>query len=201
MATEAPVRPGRTERTPSSDLAMEVTAGSFDNRFTREFGLPSERVQQKVLSYLTDEVKAFIARSPFLVMATADPDGRCDASPKGGRPGFVRVLGDRHLLLPDVKGNRLFQSYLNLAANPHVGIVFFIPGVERTVRVNGRVRIVDADEVRRLGAGLSVNDPDENAVLLQGIVVEVEEAYGHCPRSLHFADVWNTATIERNRRG
>jgi len=177
----------------------EAAAESFDNQFTRQFGLPGERVQKKVLSYLTEEVQAFIARSPFLVMATADATGRCDASPKGGRPGFARVLDDRHLLLPDVKGNRLFQSYLNLTANPQVGLIFFIPGIERTARVNGRVRIVGAAEVRRLGASLDLNDPDEDAVLLQGLLVEVDEAYGHCPRSLHFADVWNTATIERNR--
>jgi hypothetical protein len=192
----ATAAPTATQPTASSDDVV----GSFDNCFTRQFGLPSERVQKKVLGFLTQEVQAFIARSPFLVMATSDATGRCDASPKGGRPGFVRALDDRHLLLPDVKGNRLFQSYLNMTANPHVGLIFFIPGVERTVRVNGRVRLVEAEEVRRLGASLDLNDPDEDAVLLQGIVLEVEEAYGHCPRSLHFADVWNTGTIEENRR-
>jgi hypothetical protein len=192
----ATAAPTAAQTTASSD----DVEGSFDNCFTRQFGLPSERVQKKVLGYLTQEVQAFIARSPFLVMATSGTTGRCDASPKGGRPGFVRALDDRHLLLPDVKGNRLFQSYLNMTANPHVGLIFFIPGVERTVRVNGRVRLVEAEEVRRLGASLDLHDPDEDAVLLQGIVVEVEEAYGHCPRSLHFADVWNTSTIEENRR-
>src|SRR5690348_7696300 len=130
--------------TPTPKTAQPAVPESFDNEFTRQFGLPVERVQTKVLGYLNADVQAFIGRSPFLVMATSDVNGRCDASPKGGRPGFVRVLDERHLLLPDVKGNRLFQSYLNMSANPQIGIVFFIPGSERTVRVNGRVRIVDA---------------------------------------------------------
>src|SRR5262249_12614566 len=138
-------------------------------------------------------------RSPFLVMATSDDRGRCDASPRGGKPGFVSVLDERHLLVPDVAGNRLFQSYLNMAANPHVALLFVIPGSDRTVRVSGRARLVDRDEVRRHIAGLSLHHPDDDAILLLGIVVEVEEAYGHCPRSFRFADLWNTETIAANR--
>lgn len=183
------------------DVLVKDQTAPFDNRFTRRFGRPVERVQRKVLDYLSDEVKAFIARSPFLVMATAGASGQCDASPRGGLPGFVKILDDRHLLMPDVKGNRLFQSYLNMDENPHVGLLFLIPGSDRTVRVNGRVRILDHDEVLRHIEHLALHDPDENAILLQGLLIEVEEAYGHCPRSFRFADLWNVDTIAANRRG
>ena len=165
---------------------------AFDNVFTREFGLPKERPATKVKGFLTDTVKEFIGRSPLLVMATSGADGGCDASPKGGKPGFVKVLDDSRLLIPDVAGNKLFQSYLNLTANPHVGLVFFIPGVDGTVRVNGSVTIVDKDELDRLEVALEVNNPDDNAKVLQGLVVAVDESYSHCPRSLHFAEFWST---------
>ncbi len=184
----------------ATDTIVRGEVAATDNRFSRRFGRPSDRVRRKVADHLNEDVKAFIARSPFLVMATSDGTGRCDASPRGGRPGFVTILDDRHLLLPDVAGNRLFQSYLNIEQNPHVGLLFMIPGSERTVRVNGRAQIVTQEEVLRHIAGLSIHNPDDNAVLLQGLVVEVEEAYGHCPRSFRFADLWNPQAIATNRQ-
>jgi PPOX class probable FMN-dependent enzyme len=194
VATETGTKPGtKPERT------VEVEGDPFDNPFTRRFGVPVERVQRKVVDRLSEPVRDFIARAPFLVMATANGDGRCDASPKGGLPGFVAVLDERHLLIPDVAGNRLFQSYLNMTENPHVGLIFLIPGSDSTVRVNGRARLVDREEVLRHVAGLSVHWKDDNTVLLQGVLVEVEEAYGHCPRAFRFADLWNPETIAANR--
>jgi predicted pyridoxine 5'-phosphate oxidase superfamily flavin-nucleotide-binding protein len=96
-----------------------------------------------VNSFMSEWVQAFIRQPPFVVLATSNASGHCDASPKGGKPGFVKVLDDRHLLIPDVAGNRLFQSYENVSSNPHVGLIFFIPGLDSTARVNGRVEIVD----------------------------------------------------------
>jgi PPOX class probable FMN-dependent enzyme len=181
-------------------------ADPFDNEFTRQFGKPIERVQVKVKGVLSEEVQAFIRQSPFVVMATADGEGRCDASPKGGKPGFVAILDERHLLVPDVAGNRLFQGYQNMAENPHVGLLFIIPGTERTVRVNGRVTIVGRSEVAQRHAAFAGELPDvhwvdDNTKTLQGIVVEVEEAYGHCARAFKFSDLWNTETIEANAAG
>jgi PPOX class probable FMN-dependent enzyme len=178
---------------------MEVCADpAFDNRFTRAFGFPVEKIATKVRDFLPDTIKAFIRESPFVVMATADPEGRCDASPKGGKAGFVRILDDRHLLVPDVAGNRLFQSYQNVDANPHVGLIFFIPGISEVVRVNGRASIVSKDEVA--AAASDAADTMHHALgdrdILQGIVLEVEEAYGHCPRALSYSDLWNTDVIE-----
>ncbi len=168
---------------------------AFDNRFTREFGFPAQRPATKVKGYLNDREKEFIGLSPFLVMATSGTDGSCDASPKGGLPGFVKILDDSTLLVPDVAGNRLFQSYINMNENPHVGLVFFIPGVRETVRVNGRTRIVSGDELRRLEVELEVNNPDDNSKVLQGIVVEIEESYGHCPRALKFSELWESGGV------
>lgn len=178
---------------------METCDAAFDNRFTRTFGFPAERIRAKVKDHLSESIQAFIAESPFVVMATSSRDGRSDASPKGGKPGFVRILDDRHLLVPDIAGNRLFQSYLNMDENPHVGLVFFIPGLSEVVRVNGRVSIVSREELDRHGVKKAVYNADVTRELLQGIVVEVEEAYGHCPRALNYSDLWNPDEILRRR--
>ena len=169
------------------------------NRFRDAFGEPKGRAVTKVKGSLTPYVQAFIARSPFVVMATSNSAGHCDASPKGGKPGFVRVLDERHLLLPDVAGNKLFQSYQNLDGNPHVGLVFFIPGINDTVRVNGRVTIADKEELERRSVEVSLYEPDERAEHLQGIIIEVEESYGHCPRALKFSRLWDTQEIATNQ--
>ncbi len=174
-----------------------------DNRFTKEFGTPSPRATGKVVNVMTDVVMEFIANSPFLVMATSSGDGGCDASPKGGKPGFVHILDDRHLIIPDVAGNRLFQSYLNMSENPQVGLLFLIPGSNDTVRVNGKVTIISKEELDRMKVELSLNNPDDNSRKLQGILVEVDEAYTHCPRALKFANLWegesSNGTVFHNR--
>jgi uncharacterized protein len=179
---------------------MEECQAVFDNRFTQAFGTPIERVQTKVKDFLPEPVKAFIAESPFLVMSTSDRQGKCDASPKGGEPGFVRILDDRHLLVPDVAGNKLFQSYLNMDENPHVGIVFFIPGIAEVVRVNGRVTIVSREALDRHQVQRSMYNPDGDRAVQQGIVVEVEEAYTHCPRSINYSRLWDEEEIRRRKQ-
>ena len=168
----------------------------LDNKFTSAFGLPGERAVTKVRDSLTDAVKEFIAESPFLVMATSDREGNCDASPKGGKPGFVRILDDNHLLVPDVAGNKLFQSYQNMDQNPHVGLIFFIPGLADVVRVNGRVTIVTREELDRNKVERSIENPDGDRGLQQGIVVEIEESYSHCPRALTYSKLWDVEEIE-----
>ena len=159
----------------------------------------SPRAKIKVRGEMTDFVQRFIAAAPFVVMASADPQGNCDASPKGGKPGFVKVLDPRRLLLPDVAGNRLFQSYQNMDANPHVGLLFMIPGVNDTVRVNGRVSIVSREELERQKVELSLYWTDDNARHLQGIIINVEESYTHCPRAYNFAKLWDTEQIAENQ--
>ena len=178
---------------------MEKGEVDFNNRFTSTFGFPSERAATKVKDSLTDPVRRFIEESPFLVMATSDREGRCDASPKGGKPGFVRVLDDRHLLVPDVAGNKLFQSYLNMDDNAYVGLCFFIPGIADIVRVNGRVSLVTREELDRHQVEESMYNPDGYRGVQQGIVVEIEESFGHCPRALSYSEFWDQERIQEKR--
>jgi hypothetical protein len=177
---------------------MATVLPNLDNPFNQKFGTPTERVVNKVKDALPEPVKDFIRQSPFVVLATSNREGWCDASPKGGKPGFVKILDDGHLLIPDIAGNKLFQSYLNMSDNPHVGLVFFIPGCPDVARVNGRVTLLSAEEVQRLEVEASVHNPDDRTVVLQGILVEVEEAYGHCPRALNFGRVWDVEQIQAN---
>ena len=163
-----------------------------------DLGGPHPRAATKVRNHLEPYVRAFIERAPFAVMATSSANGDCDASPKGGKPGFVKVLDERTLLIPDIGGNRLFQSYANLESNPKLGLVFMIPGMEITARVNGRVEVLDADEIEARGVRAEVSNPDANSGLVQGLRLTIDEAYLHCPRSMRFSELWDTAAIEAN---
>ena len=138
-----------------------------DSRFNDQFGEMSPRAKEKVKGEMSDFVQKFIAASPFAVMASADPDGNCDASPKGGKAGFVKVIDSTRLLLPDVAGNRLFQSYQNMDTNPHVGLLFMIPGINDTVRINGTISIVDKEELERQKVELELYWTDDNSKHLQ----------------------------------
>jgi PPOX class probable FMN-dependent enzyme len=176
---------------------MSVTAPA--NRYQETFGTPSEGARTKVKDTLSEDVQTFIQNAPFVVLATSNKDGECDASPKGGTPGFVKVLDEKHLLLPDVAGNRLFQSYENIDTNPQVGLLFMIPGSDRTARVNGHARVVTAEELEQYKITLSVHWTDDNTKQLQGLLIEVKEAYSHCPRAFKFANLWDSETIKNNQ--
>ncbi len=169
------------------------------SRFNDEFGEMSLRAKVKVKGEMSEFVQKFIQASPFVVMASSDPEGNCDASPKGGKPGFVKVIDSTRLLMPDVAGNRLFQSYQNMDSNPHVGLLFMIPGVNDTVRVNGAVTIVSKEELERQKVELELYWTDDNSKHLQGIIINVEESYGHCPRAYNFAKLWDTDQIAENQ--
>jgi uncharacterized protein len=168
----------------------------MQNKYQEKFGYPVERSAGKVKSQMASWLQEFIARSPFCVLATSNASGDCDASPKGGTPGFVKVLNDRQLFIPDVAGNKLFHGYGNIESNPKVGLIFFIPGLNQTVRVNGTVKVIDRTELSDVQ--LEVFNPDEKAEVLQGLLLEVEEAYSHCPRALKFSKLWDVEEISRN---
>ena len=178
---------------------MTIVNSDTTNKFNKEFGEPGERAATKVKDYMTDYVQGFITKSPFAVMATSDADGNCDASPKGGKPGFVKILDSGHLLFPDIAGNKLFQSYKNVDGNPSVGLLFMIPGVDDTVRVNGKASIVGKSELEKMDVEVSLYDPDDRSQHLQGLIIKVEEAYGHCPRAFTFSKLWDTETIAGNQ--
>ncbi len=155
---------------------------------------------KKVKDHLEPFVQAFIENAPFAVMASADAEGNCDASPKGGLPGFIKVVDERTLLIPDIGGNRLFQTYQNFESNPKAGLIFMIPGMDVTVRVNGRVSLIEQDGLAKRGIEPELSWTDENSGIVQGILLDVDEAYFHCPRSMQFANLWDTATIEANEQ-
>ena len=178
---------------------MTTSETAQRNRFSDNFGYPAGRAATKVKDYMTPYVQEFIQHSPFVIQATSNNDGQCDASPKGGKPGFVRVLDEKHLLFPDVAGNRLFQSYQNMDSNLQVGLLFLIPGVNDTVRVNGRVTIVSQEDLERRNIDVALYELDERSHHLQGIIIEVEESYGHCPRALKFSQLWDVEEITNNQ--
>jgi predicted pyridoxine 5'-phosphate oxidase superfamily flavin-nucleotide-binding protein len=166
------------------------------NKYQEKFGYPAERTKGKVKPAMAAWIQDFIRHSPFCVMATSDANGDCDASPKGGKPGFVKVLSDKQLFIPDVAGNKLFHGYANVETNPKAGLIFFIPGHNLTVRVNGKIRVIEKCALQ--DARLEVHNPDEKAEVLQGLLLDVEESYSHCPRALKFSRLWDVDAITKN---
>ena len=148
--------------------------------------------ERKVLPALDQHCRAFIALSPFLVLASADAEGRADASPRGDPPGFVQVLDDRTLLLPDRLGNNRVDSFANILAAPGVGLIFFVPGIDETLRVNGTARLLTDNEAL---AGSSVAGKAPRT----GLVITVEEVFFHCAKALRRARLWDPAAqVERS---
>jgi predicted pyridoxine 5'-phosphate oxidase superfamily flavin-nucleotide-binding protein len=165
------------------------------NRAQRKFGEPIELVVKKIFPLMNPMIQDFVRAAPFAVLSTADAQGNCDASPKGGKPGFVKVLDAHRLLLPDVAGNRLFQSYENLETNPKAALLFLLPGCDWTVRVNGRVTLVEKSDGRLAGVDPEVFEHDENTKILQGLLLQVDEAYAQCPRAFTFSKLWDVERI------
>jgi len=146
-------------------------------------GVPAARAVQKERSTLDQHDRAFIARSPFLLIATAGADGRCDISPRGDASGFVLVLDDRRLVIPDRPGNKRLDGMRNLLTNPHVGLIFLVPGREETLRVNGRAWITRDPELLRRSAV-------QGRTPLLAIGVEVEQCFLHCAKAFRRSQLW-----------
>jgi PPOX class probable FMN-dependent enzyme len=145
---------------------------------------PHPLVLRKQLDRLDRHSRAFIAASPFYVIASSDARGRLDATPRGDTPGAVAVLDDKTLLLPDRRGNNRVDTMLNVAENPHVGLLFLVPGVVETLRVNGRASItVEAGQLARLEA--------DGRPARAAIRVEVEEVFFQCGKALIRSELWN----------
>lgn len=147
-------------------------------------GSPAELIVAKVADRLNDLTRQFIERSPFVCLATARPDGGLDVSPRGDPVGFVRILDERTLLLPERPGNRLADTLTNLLADPRIGLLFLIPGIGDTFRVNGRAVITDDPELLAPSA-IAGKTPK------LGILVSIEEAYTQCPKALLRSELWN----------
>ncbi len=155
------------------------------------YGEPSGAAVEKELDYLHPHYRLLIAKSPFVVLATGGPDG-LDTSPRGDAPGFVQVQDDKTLLLPDRKGNNRIDSLRNILADPQVALLFMIPGVGETLRVNGRASITTAPEVLER---FRVEDALPRSV----IVVKVDTVFFQCSRALWRSKLWEPAAqIERS---
>jgi len=155
-------------------------------------GAISPTAARKVLPALERYSRAFIGLSPFLVLASADAEGRADASPRGDPPGFVQVLDDHTLLLPDRPGNNRVDSFGNILMAPGVGLIFFVPGIDETLRVNGTARLLTGDTALA-GSAVAGKTPRT------GLVIAVEEVFFHCAKALRRAHLWDPAAqVERS---
>ena len=150
-------------------------------------GTPSELVIRKQLDHLDPHARAFIARSPFLVIGTHGQGQVGDVSPRGDAPGFVAVLDDHSLVIPERPGNRRLDTLLNVLQTGSVGLIFMVPGVEETLRVNGRACIVrDEALLERMSA--------KGKRPLLGIGVEVQECFFHCAKAFKRSGLWKPET-------
>ena len=151
-------------------------------------GVPAHRAAAKVRAALHPLDREWLAASPFCVLATADAEGRCDASPKGDPAGrFVHVLDDRTIAIAERPGNRRVDGYRNVLVNPHVGLNFLIPGRGDTLRINGRARLVrDGDFFDELVV------KGHRPILT--LIVEIEEVFYHCPKAFLRSQLWHPET-------
>jgi PPOX class probable FMN-dependent enzyme len=147
-------------------------------------GEPTPRALQKEIPSIDAHCRAFIARSPFVLISSCDADGRMDVSPKGDPPGFVQVLDESTLAIPDRPGNRRADTFRNVLQRPHVGLLFLIPGKPESLRVNGRALIV---RDRSLRERMSMQGKFPELVL----VVTVEQAFVHCAKCIIRSRLWD----------
>lgn len=152
-------------------------------------GSPTPLVVAKKSSKLNKSSRRFLEASSFLCMATYDRDGRCDVSPRGDPKGFVRVLSDTQLWIPERPGNKLADSLLNIIQTGRVGLLFLIAGVGDTFRVNGRAELSRDPELLR-GSALEGKTP------VLGIVVDIEEAFLQCPKAIIRSGLWRVETFQ-----
>lgn len=165
-----------------------------DEELEALIGSPGEQVKMKLLTEIDDTARQFIERSPFVVVATCDADGRLDASPKGDPPGFVRVIDPTTLAIPERKGNSLGFGPRNILATGRIGLIFMVPGQRETYRVNGSAHLTCDPELL-----------DQLAVsgkpALMATIVRVEEAFFHCGKAMIRARLWESPDdAEADRR-
>jgi uncharacterized protein len=146
-------------------------------------GEAAELTCAKISDRLNSVTRLYIERSPFVCLATSDAAGNCDLSPRGDPAGFVRILGDRTLLIPERPGNRLADSLRNVLVNPHIGLLFIVPGVTDTFRVNGRATIT-------FDAQLLAPSAVEGKRPMLGVLVDIEEAYTQCSKAFLRSHLW-----------
>jgi PPOX class probable FMN-dependent enzyme len=163
---------------------VEITS---ETELRELLGEPMPRAVTKDRALLHERDREWLAASPFCLVATAGADGTCDVSPKGDPPGFTHVIDDTTIAIPDRPGNRRADGFRNLLANPHIGLLYLIPGRTETLRINGRARLVR-------------EAPFFDDLIVKGnrphlaIVVEIEQIFFHCPKAFMRSSLWKPAT-------
>lgn len=147
-------------------------------------GYPSELVKRKVINRIDKHCLNFISLSPLLFLSTADDKGNCDVSPRGDAPGSVLVLDDNHFVIPERPGNRRIDTLKNILLNPKIGILFIIPGLGETLRINGQAFVIKDEEILK-----KMKAHEKMPVL--GIGVQVEECFIHCAKAFIRSKVWD----------
>ena len=161
---------------------MKITSTS---QLREIYGFPSGRAKDKVLKELEPHSKNFIENSPFVVVSTIDSNGNIDASPRGGEPGFVKIANNLKLLIPDSKGNNRLDSLSNIIETGRIGLLFFIPGIDETLRVNGSAIIsTSADILKKFNS--------DSKLPTSCIVVSIEEVFLHCAKAFMRSQLWNS---------
>jgi PPOX class probable FMN-dependent enzyme len=179
--------PARTDANPGAVYGLGVAL--IDDPSSAETVLAgyrsaSQRVLDKVIHRLDEHCTAFIRLSPFATLATASPEGWPEVSPRGGDPGFVRVLDEHRLVLPDRQGNNRVDSLRNLATNPRAALMFLVPGIDETLRVYGTTSLLPAD-------ALDLDLTDFGKPPLSLLVMQVERAYFQCSKSVMRSGLWD----------
>ena len=171
---------------------MDDTVLRSTTEVRAQYAEPSHMSVAKEIDHLDAHCRAFIALSPLVVVASSDAEGRLDATPRGDAPGFVAVLDDKTLVIPDRRGNNRVDTMLNLVANPKIGLLFLVPGVNETLRVNGTAYVTtDPSLLTPLAA--------DGKVPHVGVVVSAEEVFFHCGKPLIRSRLWDPAAkIERS---
>jgi uncharacterized protein len=169
-------------------MSVIATPEALRQRYRQATG----RAVQKELTRLDKHCRHFLSLSPFLVIGSSAPDGPADVSPRGETPGFVQVLDDAHILIPDRPGNNRLDTFENILENPNIALIFLIPGVDETLRINGVAEIRDDTD---LLARFEVNGKLPATVM----VVSIEAVYLHCAKALMRSNLWDSETqIERS---
>lgn len=170
---------------------QEHTIDSVDEyRALRGDAIPA--MYAKSMTHIDEHIRRFLALTSFVAVASIDANGNMDISPKGDPPGFITVIDDTTIVIPERAGNRRADTFTNVLQNPSVGIICFVPGMDETMRLNGRASITTDAEL------LATMEVDGHVPVL-GLVVEVEEAFIHCGKSLIRGRVWDPdARIDRS---
>jgi uncharacterized protein len=155
-------------------------------------GYPNEVVTRKTIDHLDQHCLDFIKNSPFITIATSDSDGRLDVSPKGDPAGFVKALDSCTLAIPDRPGNKKADTLTNIIQNPRIGLIFLIPGIKETLRINGSAQVVRDQIVLDL---LVCNGKTPEFA----IIVHVEEAFMHCAKCMVRSALWSNQAESKNR--